>query len=71
MAAERVVFSGIVRGGVVVPEGELLLPEGSQVEIVFPFNRISPELEAEFEAWDRAGTDSWAMIDKWEAEEKA
>ena len=71
MAAEKVVVGGIVKGGVVVPNGEFLLPEGAYVEIVFPFNRISPELQAEFDAWDRAGDDSWAMIDKWEAEEKA
>ena len=71
MAAEKIVVGGVVRGGVVVPEHRLALPEGAQVEIVFPFNRLSPELQAEFDAWDRAGKDSWAMIDQWEKEERA
>ncbi len=71
MAAEKVVVGGVVKGGVVVPDGELLLPEGAYVEIVFPFTHASPDLQAEFESWDRAGAGAWAMIDKWEKEEQA
>jgi len=65
MAAEKIVLSGVVRGGGVVPDGEMLLPEGASVEIIFPFTDVPPELQAEFAAWDRAGADAWAMIDKW------
>ena len=42
MAAEKVVAAGIVRAGVDVPDG-------THVETVFPFDRISPVLQAEFE----------------------
>jgi len=27
---------------------------------------LPPELMADFEAWDRAGDEAWAMIDDWE-----
>ncbi|MBV9850363.1 MAG: hypothetical protein JO250_11870 [Armatimonadetes bacterium] len=71
MAAEKVVVSGIVKGGVVVPQGEILLPEGAYVEIVFPFTHVSPELQSEFDAWNRAGDKAWRMIDEWEKEGQA
>ena len=71
MAAARTVLNGIVKGGVVVPEGGAKLPEGAHVEIVITSAGIPPELRAEFEAWERASDEAWAMIDQWEKEEPA
>jgi len=31
---------------------------------------MTPELKAEFEAWDRIGDEAWVMIDQWEREEQ-
>ena len=67
MAVETRV-AGVVKEGVVVPETGAKLPEGARVEIVFFPPEASPELQAEFDAWDRAGEDAWAMIDRWEKE---
>lgn len=69
MAAERIRMGGIVKDGVVIPEGGVTLPEGVHVEIIYAFGHASPELQAEFDAWDRAGQNAWAMIDQWEREE--
>jgi SH3-like domain-containing protein len=71
MAAARTVVSGIVKGGVVVPEAGAKLPEGAQVEIVITLAGIPAELRAEFEAWERVSDEAWAMIEQWEREEPA
>jgi hypothetical protein len=71
MAPERLVIGGIVKGGVVVPEGNAKLPEGARVEIVISPADVSPELKAELDAWERAGDEAWAMIDSWEQEAQA
>jgi hypothetical protein len=63
MATERLVIGGIVKGGVVVPEGNARLPEGAHVEIVLSAADVSPELKAELAAWERASDEAWAMID--------
>ncbi len=68
MAVDRLVIGGIVKNGVIVPEGDAELPEGARVEISLSFADISPELKAEWEAWERAGDDAWRMIDEWEKE---
>jgi hypothetical protein len=70
MIADRII-RGRVRGGVIVPEKALDLPEGTHVEIRFLPSELSQELQEEFAAWNRAGDDAWAMIEKWEHEEKA
>lgn len=67
---ERIVINGTVKDGVVIPETDAKLPEGIRVEIMFPSTVMTPELKADFEAWDRIGDESWAMIDQWEQEEK-
>jgi len=61
MIAGRIVLRGIVRGGVVVPEKALDLPEGAQVEITvaapYPDSEEAPaELAAEMAAWSGPGT---------------
>jgi hypothetical protein len=71
MAAARTVINGIVKDGVVIPAGGAKLPEGAKVEIIFDRAVIPAELLAEFEAWERASDEAWAMIDDWEKEEPA
>ena len=61
---------GIVKNGVVVPQSGNQLPDGAQVEIVLQPAQMTPELSAELAAWEMAGDEAWAMIDKWENEEE-
>ena len=44
MAVERLVIGGIVKNGVVMPEGNAKLPEGTRVEIIVPTEDMPPEL---------------------------
>jgi hypothetical protein len=69
MTTERVVISGFVKNGLIVPQGDALLAEGTRVEIVVLPAELPPELQAEFEAWEQAGDEAWAQIDRWEREE--
>ncbi len=71
MDTDRVVIAGVVRNGLVVPQGSVPLPEGAIVNIVVPSSaaELTPELKAELDAWDRAGDEAWALIDQWEREE--
>ena len=68
MAAETVTMRGVVKGGVIVPDKEILLPEGTAVGIVYHIHPLPAEFQHEFQAWDRAGANAWAMIDEWETE---
>jgi hypothetical protein len=70
MVNEPTVFAGVVKNGVVVPDGDAKLPEGARVEIVLPVPQFTAEEQTEFDAWDRLGDEAWAMIDRWEGEEK-
>jgi hypothetical protein len=56
--------SGTVKGGLVVPDAPL--PEGARVEIVLPDMQggIPPELQAEFEAWDRASAEALDLVER-------
>ena len=66
MITERTRIHGVIRGGVVVPDRRLTLPEGTEVEISFVLTELPQELQAEFEAWNRASDDAWALMDEWE-----
>ncbi len=66
----RASIPGIVKNGVVVPQSNQKLTEGTHVEIVVEPHSIPPELQEELDAWDRASDEAWAMIDQWEAEEQ-
>jgi hypothetical protein len=68
MASERVVISGFVKNGLIVPRGHAPLPEGRQVEIVITAADLPPESRVEFDAWERVGDEAWAQIDQWERE---
>ncbi len=66
----RASILGIVKNGVVVPQVNQPLEEGMHVEIVIEPEAMSAELKQELQAWDQASDEAWAMIEKWEAEEK-
>ena len=69
MSIDTKFIPGIVRNGVVIPQTENQLPEGTHVEIVLQPTGMTPELKAELDGWERAGDEAWAMIDKWESED--
>jgi hypothetical protein len=66
MAHEAVIIPGIVKGGLVVPQGKVPLPEGASVSILLPVAEVPDQLRAEFDGWERAGDEAWAMIEQWE-----
>jgi hypothetical protein len=68
MATERIIIQGIVKDGVIIPQGEVPLPEGMQVGIFLPSEALPAEFRAELEAWDRAGEEAWNLINDWEEE---
>lgn len=67
MAVERLIVSGVVKNGVVVPEDDVKLPEGVRVDILIP--EISPELQAEFDAWEAASDEDLATFEEMLKEE--
>ena len=66
MIGEKIAVIGIYRDGVIIPEQDMHLPEGTRVEITLPADDLSEELDAESAAWDRAAADAWALIDEME-----
>jgi predicted DNA-binding antitoxin AbrB/MazE fold protein len=69
MSATPIVFPGIVRGGVVVFDQPIKLPEGTKVEITVPILEFTPEEAAEFAQWQGLRDEGWAKIDEWEKED--
>ena len=59
MPAERIVILGVVKNGMVVPQGSTPLPEGAQVEIVLRAPAIPADLQTEFTAWEKASDEAW------------
>ena len=59
-----VVVAGFVKNGVVVPNAPL--PEGAFVEVhvVRGPIEVPPELQAELDAWQRAGAESLALVER-------
>jgi hypothetical protein len=55
---------GVVKESRVVPDSPL--PEGARVEIVLPelLPSVSPELQLEFDAWDRASADALDLVEQ-------
>jgi predicted DNA-binding antitoxin AbrB/MazE fold protein len=52
MEKTRAVIGGVVKGGVIIPQEDIKLPEGTYVNIIIL--SIPPELQAEIDAWDLA-----------------
>jgi hypothetical protein len=69
MATERVVIPGIVKNGMVVPQNDTPLPDGARVGILVGPADVTPELQSEWDQWDKVSDEAWAMIEQWEAEE--
>lgn len=66
MESERAIVNGIVKNGVVMPEcSDVELPEGLCVEILMP--EISPELRAEFDAWETASDADFAAFEQYQS----
>ena len=59
-----VTVAGFVKNGVVVPNAPL--PEGAFVEVrvVSEPVEIAPELQEEFDAWDRASAESLERVER-------
>jgi hypothetical protein len=57
-------ITGVVTNGVVIPNTPL--PEGARVEIQLQPNRpeVPPELQEEFDGWDRAGAGTIEMVER-------
>ena len=62
----NLIIPGITRDGVVVPCGDTSFPDGLHVSILVRTSDITPELQAEWEQWDKAGDEAWTMIDQLE-----
>jgi len=60
---------GVVKDGLIVPNDGVQLPEGAEVELTIVPLQFTPEEQAEFEFWDQAGNEAWAMIYQCEAED--
>ncbi len=69
MATDRIVIPGIVKNGLVVPQSAAPLSDGAHVDIVMTLAEVTPELQAEWDQWEQASDEAWAMIDEWEAEQ--
>ena len=56
-------ITGVVTNGVVVPSSPL--PEGAQVEIYLnAASHVPPELQDEFDGWERAGAGTVEMVER-------
>ena len=53
-----------------MPRSDTPLPDGLQVDILIRPSEVTPELRAEWDRWDKASDEAWAMIEQWEAEER-
>lgn len=69
---QQIGIPGIVRNGVVVPQSNQALPEGSHVEIRLNPGDLPPALKSksEIESRDKASDESWNWIEKMESDEK-
>jgi predicted DNA-binding antitoxin AbrB/MazE fold protein len=70
MARQRFVIPGIVQNGLVVPQNDTPLPEGTRVEILIRPAEMMPELQAELAQWEKASTEAWTLLNQWAAEDR-
>ena len=63
MIAQKIRMHGTFRGGMIVPDGLITLPEGSMVDIYFDSPPVQPDLRDELTSWDRASSIAWDHID--------
>jgi hypothetical protein len=62
--AMSIIIAGFVKNGVVVPNAPL--PEGSFVEVhvIHGPVEVPPELQEEFDAWERAGAGTIELVER-------
>lgn len=68
--SQQIGIPGIVRNGVVVPQSNQPLPEGTHVEIRLESAEVPSALLEEIRSWDCASDESWALIETMEADDK-
>ena len=61
---------GVVKGGVIVPDTDTELPDGTAVEFRVVPAEFTPEERAEYEAWEQSSAEAFQMILDMEAEEE-
>ena len=66
---EVTTFRGTFKGGVIVLNDSVTLPEGTDVTIILSEYGMPHEMRKEFAQWASAGADAWKLISKWESEE--
>jgi hypothetical protein len=64
MATERLVIPGLVKNGIVVPQNDTPLPDGAHVDIILGAADVTPSLQVEFDQWEQASDEAWAIIDQ-------
>jgi hypothetical protein len=62
MEKTRAIIGGIVKDGVIVPQGDIKLPEGTYVNIIVL--EIPHDLQAEFNAWELASEEDFILFEK-------
>jgi hypothetical protein len=67
MTRQRLVIPGIVKNGLVVPQHDTPLPEGTHVDILIRPAEMMPELREELAHRKKASDEAWALINQWEA----
>src|SRR5437588_10064992 len=69
--AMAITIKGVVREGLVVPDSPL--PEGIRVEITLPDTPpgVPGDLQAEFDAWNRASAEALDLVERLARERKA
>jgi hypothetical protein len=70
MEGPHAIIPGLVQNGVVIPIEKNRLPEGADVDTSVAVPLMDPELQAEFDDWERVGDEAWRLIDQWEKEEQ-
>ncbi|MEK7398979.1 MAG: antitoxin AF2212-like protein [Candidatus Poribacteria bacterium] len=68
MKKTMAIIDGIVKNGVIIPQDNIKLPEGTHVNIIIL--SIPPELQAELDAWDLASDEDFAEFEKMLVSEK-
>ena len=69
MNTQPITITGVVTNGVVVPHADATLAEGTRVEIIVSAPSVSPELQAEFDAWESASDGAFQHIVELEQQE--
>jgi hypothetical protein len=54
----------VVASFVVVPQNDTPLPDGAHVDILIGPADVTPALQAEFDQWEQASDEAWAVIDR-------